>query len=444
MIITNAKIITWRNPNQILEGKALRIDDGKIASIDDASEIMRQYPGDEVLDAGGQYIMPGNICAHTHFYGAFSRGMAIPGPAPANFVEILQSLWWKLDKALDSESIKYSALACLVDAIKYGTTTLFDHHASPNCIDGSLDIIEEAVEAAGLRASLCYEVTDRDGKERASAGIRENERFIQKVSRKEVSQRIRAHFGLHASLTVSDETLERCLQANSNRAGFHVHAAEGKADQDDALQKYGKRVIERFYTAGVLGQKSILAHGVHTDAHEHELLAQTHTWLSHQPRSNMNNAVGVAPILEMLAREVPVVMGNDGFSNAMWSEWQAAYFIHKDHMHDPRAMNGYEVIKIAVENNAELATQTFDGLRIGEIREGAAADLILVDYHPITPLTVENLPWQILFGFRDGMVTATIVDGKILMKDRQLLTLDEDEIAAKAREQAQKVWNKIN
>jgi len=157
MIITNTKIITWGKPNQILEGKALRIADGKIATIGDASEIQRRFPGEEVLDAGGQYVMPGNICAHTHFYGAFSRGMAIPGPAPANFVEILQSLWWKLDKALDAESIKYSALACLVDAIKYGTTTLFDHHASPNCIDGSLDIIEEVVEAAGVRTSLCYE-----------------------------------------------------------------------------------------------------------------------------------------------------------------------------------------------------------------------------------------------------------------------------------------------
>jgi len=444
MIITNAKIITWGKPNQILEGKALRIADGKIATIGDASEIQRRYPGEEVLDAGGQYVMPGNICAHTHFYGAFSRGMAIPGPAPANFVEILQSLWWKLDKALDAESIKYSALSCLVDAIKYGTTTFFDHHASPNCIDGSLDIIEEAVEAAGVRASLCYEVTDRDGEERALAGIRENERFIQKVSRGETSPRMRAHFGLHASLTVSADTLERCLQANPNQAGFHVHAAEGKADQDDALQKYGKRVVERFEQAGVLGPRTILAHGVHTDAHEHELLAQTHTWLSHQPRSNMNNAVGVAPIPEMLARGVPVVMGNDGFSNAMWSEWQAAYFIHKDHAHDPRVMNGFEVLKIAVENNADLATQTFDGMRIGEICEGAVADLILVDFHPITPLTTGNLPWQILFGFRDGMVTATMVDGKLLMKDRQLLTLDEEEIAAKAREQAQKVWNKID
>jgi len=154
--------------------------------------------------------------------------MAIPGPAPANFVEILQSLWWKLDKALDAESIRYSALACLVDAVKYGTTTLFDHHASPNTIDGSLDIIEEAVEEAGLRASLCYEVTDRDGDERALAGIRENERFIQKVAHGEGSARIQAHFGLHASLTLSANTLERCVQANAGKAGFHVHAAEGK------------------------------------------------------------------------------------------------------------------------------------------------------------------------------------------------------------------------
>jgi cytosine/adenosine deaminase-related metal-dependent hydrolase len=267
--------------------------------------------------------------------------------------------------------------------------------------------------------------------------------LIQKVSRGETSTRIRAHFGLHASLTLSEDTLERCAQANAGRAGFHVHAAEGQADQDDALQKYGKRLVERFYNAGVLGPKTILAHGVHTDAHEHELLAQTHTWLSHQPRSNMNNAVGVAPIPEMLAKGVPVVLGNDGFSHAMWSEWQAAYFIHKDHAQDPRAMYGSDVLRIAVENNADLATQTFDGLRIGEICTGAAADLILVDFHPITPLTPENLPWQILFGFRDGMVTATMVDGKLLMKDRQLLTLDEEEIAVKAREQAQKVWNKI-
>lgn len=443
MLITNGKIVTWGDKPEIIEGKALLIKAGLITSIGDGSSLKEAHPGEEILDAAGQLVMAGNICAHTHFYGAFSRGMAIPGEPPADFQAILSNLWWKLDKALDEEGVRYSALVCLVDAIKYGTTTLFDHHASPNCIDGSLDILAEAVRQSGLRASLCYEATDRDGEERAKAGIRENARFIDKVASGAETSLLRAHFGLHASLTVSAKTLERCLEANSRKAGFHVHAAEGAVDQDDSRRKYGQRVIERFYEQGVLGERSILAHGVHADARELDLLAETQTWLSHQPRSNMNNAVGVAPVLEMLGRDVKVVLGNDGFSNAMWEEWKAAYFIQKDHGQDPRLMNGYDVMKIAVENNSRLATQTFDGLRVGVIEPGAAADLILVDYHPITPLTSGNLPWHILFGFREGMVTGTIVGGKLLMRDRKLVFLDEAEIAAKAREAARRTWKKI-
>jgi len=443
MLITNGKIVSWGQNAEIMEGKALRLQDGLIEAIAEESLLRRAYPEDAILDAGGQLVMAGNICAHTHFYGAFSRGMAIPGEPPADFPSILSSLWWKLDKALDEDAVRYSALVCLVDAIKYGTTTLFDHHASPNFIDGSLDIIAEAVSQAGLRASLCYEVTDRDGEERALAGIRENARFIEQVANGAISPLIKAHFGLHASLTVSAKTLERCLAANTRAAGFHVHAAEGLVDQEDSLSKYGKRVIERFYEQGVLGEISILAHGVHASEHELELLAETNTWLSHQPRSNMNNAVGVAPVLDMLEKRVRVVLGNDGFSNAMWEEWKAAYFIQKDHGQDPRLMNGYDVLKIAVENNSRLATQTYGGLRVGEVVPGAAGDLILVDYHPITPLTADNLPWHILFGFRDGMVTSTIVAGRPLMVDRKLLWLDEAEIAAKAREAALRIWKKM-
>ncbi len=443
MLITNGKIVIWGEHPEIIEGKALYVQDGRIESIADASTLIQAHPDAEILDAAGQLVMAGNICAHTHFYGAFSRGMAIPGEPPADFSAILSSLWWKLDKALDEEGVRYSALVCLVDAIKYGTTTLFDHHASPNCIDGSLDIIAETVSQSGLRASLCYEVTDRDGEERALAGIRENARFIDEVAKGTESPLIKAHFGLHASLTVSAQTLERCLAANQHRAGFHVHAAEGLVDQQDSLRKYGQRVIERFHQQGVLGEKSILAHGVHANPQELDLLAETKTWLSHQPRSNMNNAVGVAPVLDMLRRGVNVVLGNDGFSNAMWEEWKAAYFIQKDHGADPRLMNGYEVMKIAVDNNSRLASQTYNGLRVGIIEPGAAADLILVDYHPITPLTAGNLPWHILFGFREGMVTSTIVAGKILMRDRKLLCLDEAEIAAKAREAALRTWKKI-
>ena len=444
MIITNGKIVTWGDPNEIIENKALLIQDGLIQKIADQAELKAAHPGEEVLDAQGQMVMPGLICAHTHFYGAFSRGMAIPGEPSRNFQEILANLWWKLDKGLDEEGVKYSALALLADATRYGCTTLFDHHASPNCIDGSLDIEAQAVLESGLRASLCYEVTDRDGEEKALAGIRENGRFISGVKAGNYSQMLKAHFGLHASLTVSDETLEKCLAENNGRVGFHSHAAEGIVDQEDSLTKYGKRVIERFADAGVLGEETILAHGVHVTPHEIDLLAQSGTWLSHQPRSNMNNAVGVAPVEEMLKQGVQVCLGNDGFSNAMWQEWFFAYLIQKDQKADPRAMNGYDVIKIAVEHNSRLATQTWDGLRIGKIVEGAAADLILVDYHPITPMHAGNLPWHILFGFRDGMVTSTIAGGRLLMKDRKLLLLDEAEIAVKAREAAIRSWDRVN
>ena len=444
MIISNGKIVTWGDPNEILENKALLIQDGLIQEIASESELKAAHPEEEVLDAQGQMVMPGLICAHTHFYGAFSRGMAIPGEPSRNFQEILANLWWKLDKGLDEEGVKYSALALLADATRYGCTTLFDHHASPNCIDGSLDIEADAVLESGLRASLCYEVTDRDGEEKALAGIRENGRFISGVKAGNYDPMLRAHFGLHASLTVSDETLDKCIAENNGRVGFHSHAAEGIVDQEDSLTKYGKRVVERFADAGVLGERTILAHGVHITPHEIDLLAQSGTWLSHQPRSNMNNAVGVAPVEEMLKQGVKVCLGNDGFSNAMWQEWFFAYLIQKDQQADPRAMNGYDVIKIAVENNSRLASQTWDGLRIGKIVEGAAADLILVDYHPITPMHAGNLPWHILFGFRDGMVTTTMAGGKLLMKDRKLLLLDEAEIAAKAREAAIRSWERVN
>jgi putative selenium metabolism protein SsnA len=442
MIIRNAKIVTWGSNNQIPDCYDLLINGGLIEKIAPQGTLTEAQ--EEVVDARGQLLMPGNICAHTHYYGAFSRGWAYPGEPASNFVEILERLWWRLDKALSPEAVKYSALVCLVDAIKYGTTTLFDHHASPSCIEGSLDIEHDAMVQAGLRGSLCYEVTDRDGNEKALAGIQENARFIDRVAKKQADPKIKAHFGLHASLTLSDETLKACLEANPHQAGYHVHAAEGIADEVDSLRKYGKRVIKRFNDFGMLGNRSILAHGVHCNPEELDLLAQSGSWLSHQPRSNMNNAVGVAPIPDMLARGIKVCLGNDGFSNAMWSEMQAAYFIHKDHQSDPRAMGGYDVMKMAIENNSRLATQTFDGLHIGVIEPGAAADLILVDYQPITPMTVGNLPWHILFGFRDGMVTGTMVAGKWLMKDRELLTLDEAEIAAKAKEIVAQTWNKIN
>lgn len=440
MLIKNATLVTWNSPNTILPDHAVYIKDGRIAALGPSAELEARHPQANTLDANGQLLLPGLICAHTHFYGAFARGMAIPGDAPADFPQILQKLWWPLDRSLTEEDVRYSALLCLVDAIRHGTTTLIDHHASPSVVDGSLDIIAEAVTQSGARAALCYEVTDRDGPDKFRAGVAENLRFIRRAQA-ERNPLLAAAFGLHASLTLSDASLETCRAALPAGVGFHVHAGESQADEADSITKSGLRVVGRFAQHGILGPRSILAHGVHFSDEEIHILSEYGGWLTHQPRSNMNNAVGVAPVVKMLAAGVKVCLGNDGFSNAMWEEWKAAYLVHKLAQGDPRAMNGNAVIDMAVYNNAGLASQLF-GLAVGVLKPGAAADLILVDYHPPTPLGTGNLPWHILFGFRETMVTATIVHGKVLMKDRQLLTLDEAAIAARARELAAQVWKR--
>ena len=445
MIIKNAKIITFEEPNRIIDGGAIRINSqGKIDAVFDSSSPVIPVSDEEVIDAHGQYLMPAGICAHTHFYGAYSRGMYIPGDAPDAFPAILEKLWWKLDKSLDGESNYYSAIVCLLNAIHNGTTTLIDHHASPNAIPGSLDILAKAVMQSGLRASLCYELTDRDGQERSDQGIEENVRFINEARSGKFGQKICALFGLHASLTLSDETLKKARAACPEGTSFHIHAAEHFVDEYDSVKRSGLRVVERLDQFGILGPNSIVAHGVHIDAHEISLLARRETWLSHQPRSNMNNAVGLPQIESMLNMGVKVCLGNDGFTNSMWEEWKAAYFAHKLINLDPRRMPADKIYQMAIINNRNLVKTIFDGLETGVIKAGAAADLMLVDYKPFTDLTVDNFPWQLIFGFEDGMVTTTIVDGKIVMQDRKITVLDESAVIAEAKKVSTSVWKKYH
>lgn len=441
MIILNGKLITWQAENLLLEQMAIRLSDGRIAEIAPQAELITRYPREETLDAGGQYVMPGNINAHTHFYGAFARGMAIPGTAPKDFPEILQKLWWPLDRSLTLEEVRLSTQVMLADAIRHGTTTLIDHHASPNAIEGSLDVIAEEVEKAGLRAVLCYEVTDRDGAEKAQAGIDENLRFL-KACEGGKRPLVRATFGLHASLTLSDETLERCRSLAPEGVGFHIHAAESDADEYDSLAKSGLRVIDRLQRHGILGKNTILAHCVHVDAREMEILAESGSWVTHQPRSNMNNAVGVAPVESLLRMGVPVCLGTDGFPSTMWEEWKFAYLVQKVWHRDPRRMPANLIAQMAINNNAALAGRFFAEAPLGVLQEGAFADLIFVNYHPHTPLTADNLPWHIVFGFHESMITTTIVNGKVLMKDRRLLTIDEAAVATRACDSAPRTWQR--
>ncbi len=446
MLITNGTVVTLGENPRVIENGAIYIKGDCIADIGTARALEKKYRDTDRIDARGKIVMPGGTVAHTHFYGAFAHGMSLPpGPPPKNFPEILQQLWWKIDRALTLDDCKLSALVCLVDAIRTGTTTLIDHHASPRAIDGSLDAIADAVLESGLRASLCYEVTDRNGSAGAKAGIRENIRFIKQIRNYQlpITNQLAASFGVHASFTVSDKTLEQCLDAiDGLGAGFHIHIAEDISDEDDALLKWKQRVGERLHAHGVLGPKTIAAHCVHVDVGEVELLHRTQTNVAHNPRSNMNNAVGVADVLGMLRRGINVGLGNDGFTNNQFAEMKTAYLLHKSHRRDPRVMGADQVLQMAYANNAKIA-HVFWKPRVGELSVGAFADIILLDYIPYTPLTAGNFPWHLIFGIDGTHVTHTICGGRLLMKDRELLTMDEEWIAAKAKEAAKKVWKRV-
>jgi putative selenium metabolism protein SsnA len=443
MLIHHATVITFDDAQPILNNGAVHIDGEVIDAVGPSDELLARFPESERWDAGGMLLMPGQICAHTHFYGAFARGLYIPGPAAKDFPEILEKLWWRLDKALDLSGVRASTEVCLVDAIRNGTTTLIDHHASQHAIAGSLDTIAEAVTKSGVRAVLCYEVTDRDGTAAAQAGIDENVRFMRHIAQARAggdaaAARLAATFGLHASLTLSAPTLERCAEASER---FHIHVAEHPADEYDALAKSGKRVVERLHAYGITGPQSIMAHCVHIDAWEMAILRDSHTFVTHQPRSNMNNAVGVAAVTTMLRGGIPVCLGNDGFGNDMFSEMKVADLLQKVGHGDPRYLGADQVMRMAVDNNRKLAGHFFDR-PVGIIAPGAYADLILLDYYPTTPLTESNLPWHILFGVSGGHVHSTIVHGEVLMKARTLLTMDEAEITARSRAIARQTWER--
>ncbi|HJT56918.1 MAG TPA: putative aminohydrolase SsnA [Ktedonobacteraceae bacterium] len=453
ILIGNGTVVTLGTENRLIEQGAILVHDTRIAAIDSDSLLRQQFPDADYVDANGGLIMPGFLCAHTHFYSAFARGMAIPGEPPRNFLEILERLWWRLDKLLTLEDTRASAEVYMVDAIRHGTTCVVDHHASPNAIEGSLDVIADAVEEAGIRACLAYEVSDRDGLAVTADGIRENERFIRSLrsERKQQAEAgmISASYGLHASFTLSPATLERCASGGTELGvGFHIHVAEDMADERDSLAHYGMRVVDRLEKAAILGPRTIAAHCVHVQSGEMSRLAKTSTNSIHNPRSNMNNAVGRAPVAEMVRTGVNVGLGNDGFSMNMMQEMKAAYLLHKMAFADPRAMPADLVLQLAFDHNARIMNAVFspfcaDFPRMGELSVGGAADIVLLDYLPPTPLSSENFPWHLIFGMDGQHVNSTMVAGRWLMRNRQLLTLDEARIHARAKELSQALWKRL-
>lgn len=443
MIIKNGTIVTFNNKNDFLNNKAIYIKDGIIWDIDEIETIEKKYPDEiEIIDANGNFIMPGMICAHHHTYSAFARGMILDNCSPSNFTEVLEQLWWRVDKALSHEELYYSAKSTAIDCIKNGTTTIIDHNASPNCVEGSLDILAKGFSEMGVRGSYCYEVSERDGMEIAEKGLQENYKFIKKTKENKNSM-ISALFGIHAGFTVSDETLKKAVEmSNDLDTGFHIHVAEGKIDEEDSLKKYNKTILQRLNDIGVLRGDSIVVHAVYANKEDYKLLKENNTIVLHNPESNMNNGLDIPDITEMLNQDILVGLGTDGFTNNMFREIDTMYIAHKNYRHDPCAMSVPDTMKIAVKNNSEIVKRLF-GKPAGIIEKGAFADIIIVDYNSPTPVTSDNFGGHMIFGLNSNNIISTIINGKLLMNNRQLIGIDENEILEKSREVAKKFWERV-
>ncbi len=439
LLVGNGRLITHDDRLPLLEDGCVAIRDGLIAEVGATPELRQRHADAEFIDARGRVIMPGLINTHMHLYSTFARGMALKEEAPENFRQILERLWWRLDKVLSLEDVYYSAMVPLIDCIKNGTTTVFDHHASPGAVSGSLFRIADATRETGVRSCLAYEVSDRDGALVADAGIEENRAFLQHC-KSASDDKLRGLFGLHASFTVSDKTLERCVDIAAGQ-GFHVHTAEGPEDLAQCQSEHGKRIVERFNDFGVLGSKTIAVHCVHVDENEMGLLRDSKTNVVHNPESNMANAVGCAPVLDMVERGVRVGLGTDGYTCDMFESLKVANLLHKHQTGRPSAAWA-EPPAMLFRENAAIASECF-GRTVGRLIPGAHADVIIVDYNPPTPLCASNINSHILFGMTGRMVDTTIIGGKVLMKERKLLAIDEEEIAAKARCCAAKLWQRF-
>lgn len=439
ILITHGTVLTLGQDNRVLRDGAVLIEGDKIAAIDATDKLVAAHPTAERIDARGRVVMPGFICAHHHFYSTLCCGLASkPG---ANFVEVLENLWWKLDRALSLEDCAVSAEIPILRAIRSGTTTIFDHHASPNAIRGSLHAIADVVRASGIRASLCYEITDRNGQQGTDEGIAESRAFLEEA-KSDASGRLHGLVGLHAAMTISQPTLEKCVAlVREFDSGFHVHVAEGQADQDDSLAKYGQRVVERLHAAGALGQKTMAIHCIHIDDREMDLLRETNTTVVHNPQSNMNNAVGAARIIDMINKGIRVGLGTDGMTSDMREEVRNGLWLRHHEHRDPR-VGFVELATMLLNANAAIASDAF-GQTLGALTVGGAADVIISDHIPFTPIEPGNVLGHVVFGVTAAPVDTTIVAGKVLMQNKELKTMDAEKICAHAAKLAPDTWERF-
>ena len=441
LVIGNGKLFTRNDEMPFVENGAVAIEGTKIAAVGETEAIKKQYGDAEFIDAKGGVIMPAFINTHEHIYSAMARGLSIKGYNPKGFLDILDGQWWTIDRHLTLEQTKYSAVETLISCIRNGVTTVFDHHASFGQIGGSLFTIADVAKELGVRACLCYEISDRDGMDKARESVMENAEFI-RYALKDDTDMIAGMMGMHAQFTISDETMELAAANKPDEVGYHIHVAEGIEDLHHCLKHYGKRIVDRLMDFNILGEKTLLGHCIYINPHEMDLIKDTNTMVVHNPESNMGNACGCPPTMELVHRGILTGLGTDGYTHDMMESFKVANILHKHHLCDPNAAWG-EVPKMLFENNAKIAGRYFDQ-KLGVLKEGAAADVIIVNYNPLTPMNENNINGHLVFGVTGHDVVTTVANGKVLMKDRRLTEIDEAKVMADCRQAAAELGKRIN
>ena len=432
-VFKNATLVQL-DPPQVERGD-LRQAGGEIVAVGQKASVQ---DGDEVVDCGGAVLMPGLVNGHTHLYSALAAGMPAPPTPPANFHEILKFIWWRLDRAHSLESVRASGTVGALAAVRCGTTTLVDHHASPSAIAGSLTELESGIAEVGCRGVLCYEVTDRNHPDEAAEGIEENRRYVQSCQ-KQVGNQFAGMVGAHASFTLEEESLARCVElARELGVGVHIHAAEDPVDEQITREQFGRRLLDRFEHHGLLELPgTIIAHGTHfsdDDVARINRHKDTVT-MAHNPASNMNNGVGYSRPVRLARRPM---LGTDGIGANMFGEARTALF----KSHDAGAPLPFAAPFEMLGQSARYASACL-GTKLGVLETGAAADLVLTSYRPATPLSSDNLAGHLIYALGPEYVQDVMIAGRWVLRGGQVVSCDEQAVRAEAVEIAQRLHGRM-
>ena len=439
-VIKNVRIMQTMEPVEVLENMDVVITDGTISAV--APGIGSDVKADAVIDGSGKTLIPGNVCAHHHYYSGLSRGMLISAGPQTDFIQVLKEWWWRLDRGLDEEACYYSSLICSLDAIASGTTCAIDHHASPSYIKGSLSTIARGMEEVGIRGATCYEVTDRNrGMSEVEEGVEENIRFAKECDSKKKNGPllVEAMIGGHAPFTLPDEALSLMKGAcDETGRGIHLHAAEDKYDVVHSHHIYNKDIVTRLEEHGLLDEKSLMVHCLHLSENEIDTINRAGAFLAHNPRSNMNNHVGY---LKNIAKVDNLVLGTDGCGGNMFEEIKIGFFKHKD---EGGPFWPADFLKALSRGNRLVERIFCDGRRWGRIEAGYTADLVLLDYKNPTPLVNANGATHFVWGMSSNAVHTVLVDGKIILENHEFRNIDADRIYRQAASVAQRVWKTVD